>query len=110
MHGEFVEVTPPATNTVLSGSNTALTCLLGSVSGNAPVADHADVADNMDKSITSAEFMPAPLESQPPTTSTLTVGKAFCRIITDMPLQRLIVVGAIYVHEPVGGVGAEKVK
>src|SRR5438552_17540190 len=78
IHGEFGVVIPPATRTVLSGSNTALHCLLRFVSGNGAVSVQLLAGERSDASIISAaELIPLPDESQPPTTRMRVCGQVF---------------------------------
>jgi len=78
MHGELGVFTPPATKTVLSGSSTALHCLRRLGSGKGAVNAHALAGERKDASIISAaELIPAPDESQPPTTRIRVCGHVF---------------------------------
>src|SRR6266481_4557925 len=102
MHGEFGAVAPPATNTVLSGSSTALHCLRRSVSGRGAVSAHALAGERNEASIISAaEFIPAPNESHPPRTRMRVCGQ-----VLMLHLHRLMVERAIEVQAPT--VGPEK--
>ena len=104
MHGEFGVVTPPATSTVPSGSRTALHCLRRFESGGGAVSAQALAGDRNEASIISAaEFMPAPDESHPPTTRMRVCGQVFRKIITDIPLHRLMLEGAMELQAPIVG-------
>ena len=104
MQGELGVMTPPATNTLLSGRSTALHCLRGFESGNGAVSTHALAGERKDASrISAAEFIPPPSESQPPTARIRVCGHVFLQIITDIPLQRLMVEGAMGDQVPTVG-------
>src|SRR5260370_17127806 len=101
MHGEFGVFTPPPTKTVLSGSSTALHCLLRFTSGSGAVNAHALALERNETSIISAAaFIPAPNVSQPPTTRIRVCGQVFLYIITNIPFHRFTVEGAIELQAP----------